>query len=193
MGQARGSGREGLVSGRRARAGSARRLPAQWWQAGFVAEQPLPGGFVTDVVRAGITVRRAPPADPEFVHALLGWFERHRWDGAPRFLGTDELGRQRLSFIDGHVAWEPGQPPSVTSDVSLARLAVLVREFHDQTAGTPLAAGGDVVCPNDVSPSTGSPATAPNSIPTSDRHQPRPHNPQISAGWSSCCTLPLTT
>src|SRR5258708_30153252 len=55
MGQARGSGREGLVSGRRARAGSARRLPAQWWQAGFVAEQPLPGGFVTDVVRAGIT------------------------------------------------------------------------------------------------------------------------------------------
>src|SRR5260370_29797886 len=152
MGQARGSGREGLVSGGRRRAGAARRLPAQWWQAGFVAEQPLPGGFVTEVVRAGITVRRAPPADPEFVHALLGWFERHRWDGAPRFLGTDELGRQRLSFIDGHVAWEPGQPPSVTSDVSLARLAVLVREFHDLTAGTPLAAGGEVGWHNDLSP-----------------------------------------
>jgi hypothetical protein len=109
-----------------------------------VVEQPLPGGFVTTVVRAGNTVRRAPPKDPEFVHALLGWFERSRWNGAPRFLGTDELGREILSFIDGHAAWEPGQPPSVTSDVSLARLAVLVREFHDLTAGTPLAAGGDL-------------------------------------------------
>jgi hypothetical protein len=52
----------GLVfRGRRARAGSARRLPARWWQAGLVGEQPLPGGFVTTVVRAGNTVRRAPP------------------------------------------------------------------------------------------------------------------------------------
>ena len=41
-----------------------------------------------------------------------------------------ELGREVLSFIEGHVAWEPAQPPSVTSDASLARLAGLVREFH---------------------------------------------------------------
>src|SRR5258708_20254039 len=98
MGQARGSGREGLVSGRRARAGSARRLPAQWWQAGFVAEQPLPGGFVTDVVRAGITVRRAPPADPEFGPPLLGWFGRPRGGGGPRFLGTHVIGVAGLPF-----------------------------------------------------------------------------------------------
>jgi aminoglycoside phosphotransferase (APT) family kinase protein len=117
-----------------------------------VTEQPLPGGFVTPVVRVGNTVRRAPPEDPGFVRALLGWFERHGWDGAPRYLGTDELGREVLSFIDGHVAWGPDQPPSVTSDASLARLAVLVREFHDMTAGTALAAGGEVVCHNDLSP-----------------------------------------
>src|SRR5262249_39012007 len=49
--------------------GSARRLPARWWQAGPVGEQPLPGGFVTNVVRVGNTVRRAPPEDPEFVRA----------------------------------------------------------------------------------------------------------------------------
>jgi len=55
-----------------------------------VGEQPLPGGFVTTVVRAGNTVRRAPPEDPEFVRALLGLFERRGWAGAPRFLGTDE-------------------------------------------------------------------------------------------------------
>src|SRR5215468_11784515 len=107
------------------------RLPGQWWQAGPMGEQPLPGGFVTTVVRAGNTVRRAPPEDPEFVRALLRLFERRGWAGAPRFLGTDERGREVLSFIDGHVAWEPVQPPSITSDASLARLAGLVREFHD--------------------------------------------------------------
>ena len=117
-----------------------------------MGEQRLPGGFVTPVVRAGNTVRRAPPEDPEFVNALLGWFERHDWGGAPRFLGTDERGREVLSFIDGHVAWEPVQPPSVTSDASLTRLARLVREFHDLTGGTPLAAGAEVVCHNDLSP-----------------------------------------
>ena len=89
-----------------------------------MGEQSLPGGFVTSVVRAGNTVRRALPEDPEFVRALLGWFERHGWAGAPRFLGTYEQGRQVLSFIDGHMAWEPVQPPSVwTVPPVLARYA----------------------------------------------------------------------
>ena len=48
-----------------------------------------------------------------------------------------------LSFIEGHVAREPSQAPPVTPDTGPARLAMLVREFHDLTAGTPLAAGGD--------------------------------------------------
>ena len=117
-----------------------------------MGEQRLPGGLVTTVVRAGNTVRRAQPEDPEYVHALLGWFERQGWEGAPRFLGTDELGREVLSFIEGHVAWEPVQPLSVTSDASLARVAGLVREFHDLTAGTPLAACAEVACHNDLSP-----------------------------------------
>jgi hypothetical protein len=71
-----------------------------------VGEQSLAGGFVTAVVRAGDTVRRAQPEDAGYVHAVLGWFEREGWDGAPRFLGTDELDREVLSFIDGHVAWD---------------------------------------------------------------------------------------
>ena len=122
------------------------------WQNGVVDGQSLPGGLVTTVVRIGNTVRRAQPEDRDYVHAVLGWFERHGWDGARRFLGTDELGREVLSFIEGHVAWEPAQQPSVTSDASLARVAGLVREFHDLTAGTPLAAGAEVVCHNDLSP-----------------------------------------
>ena len=119
---------------------------------GVVGEQRLPGGFVTGVVRVGDTVRRQPSADAEFVHALLGWFERRGWTGAPRFLWTHERGREVLSFVDGHVAWQPVQPPPVTSEATLARVAVLVREFHDLTAGTPLAAGAEVVCHNDLSP-----------------------------------------
>ena len=87
-------------------------------QRRFAGEQSLPGGFVTNVVRAGNTVRRTQPEDPGYVHAVLGWFERQGWDGAPRFLGVDELGREVLSFLDGHVAWEPAQPLSVTSDAS---------------------------------------------------------------------------
>ena len=117
-----------------------------------MGEQPLPGGFVTNVVRAGNTVRRAPPEDPGVVRALLELLERRGWAGAPRYLGTDKRGREVLSFIDGHVAWEPVQPPSITSDASLARVAGLVRELHDLTAGTPLAAGEEVVCHNDLSP-----------------------------------------
>jgi hypothetical protein len=116
------------------------------------AEHPLPGGFVTPVVRAGDTVRREPSPNSAFVHAVLDWLEQHGWAGAPRFLGTDELGREVLSFIEGHAAWEPVQPPAVTSDASLGRVAELVREFHDLTAGTPLAAGREAVCHNDLAP-----------------------------------------
>ena len=115
-------------------------------------EQPLPGGFVTSVVRAGDTVRRVPPPDAPFVHALLGLFEHHGWHGAPRFLGTDESGREVLSFIDGHVPWQADQPADLGAPDSLAEVARLVRQFHDLTAGTPLARDQDVVCHNDLSP-----------------------------------------
>jgi hypothetical protein len=115
-------------------------------------EHPLLGGFVTEVVRVGDTLRRPPPPGAEFVHQLLDLFERRRWDGAPRFLGIDERGQEILSFLDGHVAWEPVQSPGVCSEQNLVRVARLVRQFHDLTAATPLAAGGEVICHNDLSP-----------------------------------------
>ena len=70
-------------------------------------------------VRVGDTVRRRPAARAEFVHQLLDLLEEADWGRAPRFLGIDEQGREVLSFIDGHVAWEPVQPPGVGSDESL--------------------------------------------------------------------------
>lgn len=111
-----------------------------------MTEEWLPGGAVAGAVRVGDTVRRAP--GPEYVRVLLAWFEEREWAGAPRFLGTDEDGREVLSYIDGHVPWES----EISSDASLARVAGLTREFHDLTAGTPLAEGGDVVCHNDLAP-----------------------------------------
>lgn len=113
--------------------------------------EELPGGFVTRVVRVGDTVRRAAPPT-RFVQDLLHHLESHGWAGAPRHLGSDEQGREVLGFLPGHVAWEPSQPPAVTSDDSLAGVARLLREFHDLTAGTPLAGAQEVVCHNDLSP-----------------------------------------
>jgi hypothetical protein len=111
-----------------------------------VQEQRLPGGFVNEVVRVGDTVRRT--AASAFVHRVLEHLDG--WPGAPRLLGVDARGREVLEFLDGHVAWEREQPAAVTSDESLARVAGLVREFHDRTAG--LAGGEEVVCHNDLSP-----------------------------------------
>lgn len=111
-----------------------------------MTEEPLPGGAVAGAVRVGDTVRRAPGS--EYVRALLEWFEEREWAGAPRLLGKDERGREVFSYIEGNVPWD--QP--VASDASLARVAVLVREFHDLTAGSPLAEGADVVCHNDLAP-----------------------------------------
>jgi len=115
-------------------------------------EVALDGGYVTAVVRAGDTVRRPPGPRAAFVRDLLRHFEAAGWEGAPRLLGSDARGRDVLSFIEGHVAWEPAQPASAFSPESLAAVAALVRRFHDLTAGTPLAGEAEVVCHNDLSP-----------------------------------------
>ena len=115
-------------------------------------ESSLPGGFVNAVVRVGDTVRRPASARTKFVGELLRLLEAGGWRGAPRYLGPDDEGRDVLSYLDGHVAWESRQPASVSCDESLVTVARLVREFHDLTAGTSLAGDQEVVCHNDLSP-----------------------------------------
>ncbi len=112
----------------------------------------LPGGFVNEVVRIGDTVRRPAPPSAPFVRALLQMLAERQWPGAPRFLGIDEHGREIVTFLEGHVAWERVQPPDVYSEASLVRVAQLVREFHDLTSGTDLAGRDEVVCHYDLSP-----------------------------------------
>jgi Phosphotransferase enzyme family len=112
----------------------------------------LAGGYVSAVIRVADTVRRSPGPNADFVHGLLGFFEQAGFDGAPRYLGADAQGREILSFIDGHVPWQPAQQLNARTDTSLAAAARLLRRCHDLTAGTALAGESEVVCHNDLSP-----------------------------------------
>ena len=106
---------------------------------------------MTSVVRVGDTVRRSPPPDPAFVHALLALFEERGWAGAPRFLGSDEQGREILgsgrarglatSAADrGDLGGQPGRGRPPGPGVSRP------------DGGHALAAGAEVVCHNDLAP-----------------------------------------
>ncbi|MBF6065931.1 phosphotransferase [Nocardia terpenica] len=111
----------------------------------------LPGGAINPVVRQGNRVRRPMGPHADFVHSLLHYFGRSDWRGAPRLLGTsgnDEI----LTYIEGYAAWEPNRHREIRTDESLAAVAKLTREFHDLTAGHPLAGSEEVVCHNDLSP-----------------------------------------
>jgi hypothetical protein len=107
--------------------------------ATLLHEIPLQGGDVTDgVVRVGDTVRRpVKPATP-VVHALLRHLEAAGFQGAPRVVGTDRLGREILTYVPGR----GGLCLANAGDQFLAELAVLLRGFHDATAGFPLSGKG---------------------------------------------------
>lgn len=92
-------------------------------------ETLLMGGDMNTVVRVGDTVRRPP--QPPGVRALLQWYERVDFDGAPRYLGEDEQGREMLSFVEGEAAFAP--VPS--SDAVVAAVGQLLRRAHDAQAG----------------------------------------------------------
>jgi len=118
------------------------------------AEIPLQEGRTTPaVVRVGQTVRRPPRLTSEFVHVLLEHLAAVGFEDAPRFLGTDDKGRDILSYIEGDVPAEL----SWHKDEVLVAAAQLIRKFHDATvgllghqAGTPRRL--EVVCHNDLSP-----------------------------------------
>ena len=125
------------------------------------AETPFADGNLSEVVRIGDTVRRVPGPWSPAVHALLRHLESVGSDGAPRFLGLDERGREVLSFVEGETL-----PPDVrgTGDDVLAGVGRLLRRYHDAVAGfvppsdaawqfgvgAPRA--GEVVCHNDAGP-----------------------------------------
>jgi hypothetical protein len=85
------------------------------------------------VTRAGDTVRRPWRPTSTATHALLEHLGRVGFDGAPRFLGSDERGREVLSYIPGQAAIEPYQDWALT-DEALVSVAALLRRYHDAAA-----------------------------------------------------------
>jgi hypothetical protein len=98
------------------------------------AEIPLAGGDVTEgVVRVGDTVRRPVGPHSPLVHALLTHLESVGFEGAPRFLGIDQAGREVLSYVEGEVAGRP-RPPWIADTGRLASVGRLVRAYDDAAA-----------------------------------------------------------
>ena len=117
---------------------------------GGACETPLAGGRITPgVVRVGATVRRPLGPHSSFVHDVLRHLEAAAFDGAPRFLGIDEDGREVLTYIEGAV---PLDLDSRLSDDQFGAAAELLRRFHDATAGSGVACRQEVVCHNDFAP-----------------------------------------
>ena len=113
-------------------------------------EIELRGGHVNRVVRLGDTVRRTMSWDRSLVHQALRHLEAVGFEGAPRFLGLDELGREMLTFL-------PSDLPADAngfSDDQLATAAALLRKLHDATESfAPVQEkGAEVLCHNDWTP-----------------------------------------
>jgi hypothetical protein len=72
-------------------------------------------------------------AGAPFVHELLVHLERVGFDGAPRFLGVDDVGREIISF-------RPGSPipgTEILGDSEIQSAATLLRRYHDAAAAIP--------------------------------------------------------
>lgn len=116
------------------------------------------------VFRVGDTVRRNSNFWTPTIHVLLRHLENAGLRAAPKVLGTDEKGREILSFIAGDTPEHPGKPWNFRSVRALQEVAQMIRRFHDATlsfvpptnaqwrglVGAPN--GGEVICHNDLGP-----------------------------------------
>lgn len=95
----------------------------------------LPGGLTNAglVSRVGQTVRRPRRPTSPSTWALFDHLKRVGFDGAPRFLGVDDRGREILSFIPGEAVLEP-YPDWALTDEALISVAQLLRRYHDAAA-----------------------------------------------------------
>ncbi|NUP75119.1 MAG: phosphotransferase, partial [Sinomonas sp.] len=81
---------------------------------------------------------------------ILQHLEQQGFEGAPRYLGIDEKGREILSFIEGEVATRP-HPAWLADEGRLVSLAKLVRRLDDAMASfAPSSAMLAAVAPPDI-------------------------------------------
>lgn len=121
--------------------------------------QRLEGGNVGGAVRIGPTVRRATGSWTPAVHALLAHLSAIGLNGVPRVLGTDELGREVLTYLPGRVVDVDGE---VVAAATLERAMRWLRRYHDAVDGftvggpwrnlsRPLSAD-ELICHHDFAP-----------------------------------------
>lgn len=112
-------------------------------------DEGLVGGYRSQARRAGDKVVRGPSSD--YAVQLLRFLEECQWPHAPRVIncGPNE---SVLSFVEGDAALTRHQRHKAAAPDALARVAELVRAFHDLSAGSPLTGERDVVCHNDLDP-----------------------------------------
>lgn len=124
-------------------------------------EEALLGGRVTNPVRIqGDVHREAGPWTPA-VHALLRHLEQAGFDGAPRVVGFDDVGREVVTYIQGE-AGSLRFPHALLHHHGLIALGRLIRAFHDAVAafvpapdavyriGARPLGSGEIVCHGDL-------------------------------------------
>ncbi|MFC4613820.1 phosphotransferase [Cellulomonas algicola] len=97
-------------------------------------EVPLEGGNVGGAVRVGDTVRRPTGPWTPAVHELLDFLATTDLPHVPRVLGTDDQGREVLTYLPGRVV-PIGVEPLTDGQVRSAMR--WLRHFHDVVAGFP--------------------------------------------------------
>lgn len=121
-----------------------------------MSEERLLGGDLNVVVRVGDTVRRPVGLWSDAVHSLLRHFEAVGFDGAPRFLGIDEQGREILSYVEGEAALDLPRDDEAAAGVGalLRRMHAAQREFERPPDASWFSDGldGPLVCHGDLFP-----------------------------------------
>jgi hypothetical protein len=125
-------------------------------------EENLLGGNVTPVTRSGDVICRPASFWTPNVHALLRHLTGQGLAFVPRPLGTDDRGRELLTYLPGTMGTYPDGWPSMDEEV-LELIGRMLRQIHDATVdfvapvdgwryqvGAPRT--GDVVCHNDFAP-----------------------------------------
>jgi phosphotransferase family enzyme len=101
------------------------------------------------VVKVGETVRRPTSPATRFAATLLSHLASAGFEGAPRYLDQDGLGREILTFLPGEVPakWR------AFADEQVAQAGILLRRMHDASRGlAERLGGGHVVCHHDPGP-----------------------------------------
>jgi hypothetical protein len=96
-------------------------------------EEKLTGGNISNVYRSRDTVRRELKPESPNIHKLLKHLEDKGFSYAPKFLGIDEKGRERLSFIEGEAGHYPLKKYMWSDDV-LIEIAKMLRLYHDSVS-----------------------------------------------------------